>query len=112
VLPGDDPRPGQAAEVVNLLRLQGVEANRLTADAEVAINAEGTKQKFPAGSYVIRMDQPYSRMADMLLDTQFYNINDPPPYDDTGWTMGPMHNVTTVRVTKPDILQSPIGRGR
>ncbi|MBZ5621052.1 MAG: hypothetical protein LAQ69_20340 [Acidobacteriia bacterium] len=106
VLPADDPRPGQVAEVVNLLRLQGVEANRLTSDTEVAINPEGKKQKFPAGSYVIRMDQPYSRMADMLLDTQFYNINDPPPYDDTGWTMGPMHNVTTVRVTRPDILEA------
>src|SRR6185369_12443030 len=52
--------------------------------------------------------QPYSRMADMLLDTQYYGINDPAPYDDTGWTMGPMHNVTTVRVTKTDILQSPM----
>ncbi len=108
VLPADDPRPGQSAEVINLLRLQGVEAHRLTADAEVAINAEGKKQKFPAGSYVIRMDQPYSRMADMLLDTQYYSINDPAPYDDTGWTMGPMHNITTVRVTKSDILQSPM----
>jgi len=29
------------------------------------------------------MDQPYSRMADMLLDTQYYNVNDPRPYDDT-----------------------------
>jgi hypothetical protein len=106
VLPADDPRPGQAAEVVNLLRLQGVEANRLNGDTEVAINPEGKTQKFPAGSYVIRMDQPYSRMADMLLDTQFYSVNDPPPYDDTGWTMGPMHNVATVRVTKPDILQA------
>ena len=42
------------------------------------------------------MDQPYSRMADMLLDTQYYNVNDPRPYDDTGWTMGAMRNVKTV----------------
>ena len=27
------------------------------------------------------MDQPYSRMADMLLDTQYYNVTDPSPYD-------------------------------
>jgi hypothetical protein len=33
------------------------------------------------------MDQPYSRMADMMLDTQYYNVNDPRPYDDTGWTL-------------------------
>ncbi len=29
VIPGDDPRPGECAEVVNLLRLQGVEVHRL-----------------------------------------------------------------------------------
>ena len=105
VIPSDDPRPGECAEVVNLLRLQGVEVNRLSSETEVPITAD-KKQKFPAGSYIVRMDQPYSRMADMLLDTQFYNINDPPPYDDTGWTLGPMHNITTVRVTRPEILQA------
>jgi hypothetical protein len=101
VIPGDDPRPAECAEVVNLLRLQGVEVQRLTSDTEVAVG-----QKFVAGSYVVRMDQPYSRMADMLLDTQYYNVGDPPPYDDTGWTLGPLHNITTVRVAKPDILQA------
>jgi hypothetical protein len=54
------------------------------------------------------MDQPYSRMADMLLDTQYYNISDPPPYDDTGWTMGALLNVTTIRVTEAGILKLPM----
>ncbi len=98
VIPGDDPRPGQAAELVNQLCLQGVEVHRLTAESG----------KFPAGSYVVRMDQPYSRMADMLLDTQYYNVNDPAPYDDTGWSLGPLHNVTTARVTNAEILQAPM----
>ncbi|HLW97989.1 MAG TPA: M14 family zinc carboxypeptidase [Candidatus Acidoferrales bacterium] len=62
--------------------------------------------KIPAGSYVIRMDQPYSRMADMLLDTQYFNVNDPRPYDDTGWTLGPLRNVATVRVTDNSILKA------
>jgi hypothetical protein len=106
VIPGDDPRPGECAEVVNLLRLQGVEVQRLNGDTEVAVGQDGKKRKFAAGSYVVRMDQPYSRMADMLLDTQYYNVDDPPPYDDTGWTLGPLHNITTVRVTRPDILQA------
>ncbi len=82
VIPGDTPRPVEAADMVNLLRLMGVEVH--TATAELSVK----DQKFPAGSYVIRMDQPYSRMADMLMDTQFYNVNDPRPYDDTGWTHG------------------------
>jgi hypothetical protein len=64
--------------------------------------------KIPAGSYVIRMDQPYSRMADMLLDTQYFNVNDPRPYDDTGWTLGPLRNVATLRVTDASILKAPM----
>ncbi|CAN5352997.1 M14 family metallopeptidase [soil metagenome] len=98
VLPGDETRPNEAADLVNLLKMQGIEVHKLTAAAEAK---EG---KFPVGSYVVRMDQPYSRMADMLLDTQYYNVNDPRPYDDTGWTLGPLRNVKTVRVKDEKIL--------
>jgi hypothetical protein len=45
-------------------------------------------REFPAGSYIVRMDQPYSRIADGLLDYQYWAPSDPQkqPYDDTGWT--------------------------
>src|SRR5262252_1525584 len=102
VVPADQSRMLEAADMVNLLRLMGVEVH--TADKEITIK----DQKFPAGSYVIRMDQPYSRMADMLLDTQYYNVNDPRPYDDTGWTLGALRNVKTVRVTDKAVLQTPM----
>lgn len=102
VLPGNDPRPNEAADLVNLLKLQGCEVHR--ADKEF----ETKEGKFPAGSYVVRMDQPYSRMADMLLDTQYYNVNDPRPYDDTGWTLGPLRNVKTVRVKDVAVLDAPM----
>jgi len=69
---------------------------------------EAEPQKLPAGSYVLRMDQPYSRMVDMLLDTQYYSTADPRPYDDTGWTLGPLRNVKTVRVTDTAILKAPM----
>jgi len=102
VLPGNDPRPNEAADLVNLLKMQGCEVHR--ADKEI----ETKEGKFPAGSYVVRMDQPYSRMADMLLDTQYYNVNDPRPYDDTGWTLGPLRNVKTVRVKDVAVLDAPM----
>jgi len=73
VIPADQPRLVEAADMVNLLRLMGVEVQK--ADKEITVK----EQKFPAGSYVVRMDQPYSRMADMLMDTQYYNVNDPRP---------------------------------
>jgi hypothetical protein len=101
IIPGDTPRPVEAADMVNLLRLQGVEVHRATKEFSVK------DQKYPAGSYIVRMDQPYSRMADMLLDTQYYNVSDPAPHDDTGWTMGAMRNVKTVRVTDKSVLDAP-----
>ena len=100
VLPASETRPTEAADLLNLLKMQGVEVHRLSKDVEVK---DG---KFGVGSYVVRMDQPYSRMADMLLDTQYYNVNDPRPYDDTGWTLGPLRNVKTVRVKDEKILDA------
>ncbi|MCA1614838.1 MAG: hypothetical protein LC795_14075 [Acidobacteria bacterium] len=102
VIPSDNPRPVEVADTVNLLRLMGVEVHAAKGDFAVK------DQKYGAGSYVIRMDQPYSRMADMLLDTQYYNVSDPRPYDDTGWTLGAMRNIRTVRVTDRGILQTPM----
>jgi hypothetical protein len=44
----------------------------------------------------------------MLLDTQYYSTNDPRPYDDTGWTLGPLRNVKTLRITDTAILKAPM----
>ena len=110
VIPSDDPRPVESADLVNLLELQGIEVSRATQDSEVTLKQgkDDKKIKIPAASYIIRMDQPYSRMADMLLDTQYYNISDPRPYDDTGWTLGALRNVKTIRVTDAAILKAPM----
>jgi Zinc carboxypeptidase len=63
---------------------------------------------FPAGSYILRMDQPYSRIADTLLDYQYWAPDDPQrnPYDDTGWTFGELFNVRVVRVTDTTVLNA------
>ncbi|HSL21668.1 MAG TPA: M14 family zinc carboxypeptidase [Vicinamibacterales bacterium] len=68
------------------------------------------EQQFPAGSYIVRMDQPYSRVADMLLDYQYWAPDDPQrnPYDDTGWTFGELFNVKVARVTDARVLDVPI----
>ena len=69
-------------------------------------------REFPAGSYIIRMDQPYARIADALLDYQFWSPNDPQksPYDDTGWTFPEGFAVQSVRVTDKKILDVPVTR--
>ncbi len=115
VIPADEPRRAGVADLIALLRRQGVETHRASTAFKVKEKIRGEKGstaekeiQFGAGSYVIRMDQPYSRLADMFLDTQYYNVNDPRPYDDTGWTLGALHNIKTVRVTDAGILKVPM----
>ena len=74
-----------------------------------AVAATETRE-FPAGSYIIRMDQPYSRIADALLDYQYWAPNDPQsnPYDDTGWTFPEGFAVQAVRVLDPKVLDAPM----
>jgi hypothetical protein len=100
VFPASDPRPGQQAQLLDLLQRHGAEVHRLSGGATIG------ERTFGAGSYVVRMDQPFSRAVDMMLDRQYYNPDDPRPYDDTGWTFGPLYNVETVRVEDVAILDA------
>ena len=56
------------------------------------------------------MDQPFSRVADALLDRQFWSPDDPQkqPYDDTGWSFGDLFNAKVARVTDRRILSAPM----
>src|SRR5262245_63531509 len=56
------------------------------------------------------MDQPYSRIADSLLDYQYWSPNDPQrtPYDDTGWTFPELFNVQAVRIIDVKLLDAPV----
>ncbi|HEX6306875.1 MAG TPA: M14 family zinc carboxypeptidase, partial [Longimicrobiales bacterium] len=100
MFPASDPRPGQQAALLDLLQRHGAEVHRLSAPATVG------DRTFAAGSYVVRMDQPFSRAVDMMLDRQYYNPDDPRPYDDTGWTFGALFNAETVRIEEVAILDA------
>src|SRR5439155_17405513 len=73
---------------------------------------ETEPRTFPAGSYIVRMDQPYSRIADALLDYRYWSPRDPQQsvYDDTGWTFGELGNVQVVRVTDVKVLSASMER--
>jgi hypothetical protein len=136
VLPAEDPRPGAQADLLRVLQRQGCEISRATAPFSVTLPAKKKSatpdaaagaaapqaaaakkedkppateaRQFPAGSYIVRMDQPYSRIADTLLDYQYWSPNDPQktPYDDTGWTLGELANVQVVRVVDLKVLEA------
>lgn len=101
--------PGKAADEKKAADDKKPAAEKPAPDSQPK-EAPATTVNFPAGSYVIRMDQPYSRLADTLLDTQYFSTKDPRPYDDTGWTMGALANVKTVRVNDPSVLEVPMSK--
>jgi len=86
---------------VNILRLQGIEVGR--ANAEVKLK-EGT---FPAGSLVIKRDQPYGRLAKILLEKQVFPDPALTTYDDTAWTMGLMAHAKVVESADENVLRAP-----
>lgn len=99
VIPAGQRRPVEAAELVNLLRLQGVEVHR----AEAPFSGDGLDVK--PGDYIVRMDQPYRPVVDVLLDVQNYPAANPRPYDDTGWSFPLLRNVKAVRASDKAILE-------
>jgi hypothetical protein len=134
VLPADSRRPGAQAELLRVLRAQHVEITRAEAPFTVEVpppaggkeagakptaggpggksstpaKALPVSRTFPAGSYVVRMDQPYSRIADALLDRQYWSPDDPQkqPFDDTGWSFGDLFGTEVVRVTDVEVLEA------
>lgn len=98
VLSAKKGREWNLGEMKTLMERQGVEVAALNEDFK---QGDTTLSK---GSLVVRMDQPYCRMADMLLDKQYYRADDPSPYDDTGWTLGPLFDVNSTRVMDSGVL--------
>jgi hypothetical protein len=132
VLPADDVHRVAQNALLRVLQLQHVEISQAREAFTVQVPAPPEKEddkdksstsaksqggtprtvprSFAAGSFVIRMDQPYSRAADVLLDRQYWSPEDPQkhPYDDTGWSFGPLFGTETVRVADVSILQAPM----
>ncbi len=86
--------------LVNLLRLQGIEVGRATAEIKVKEGA------FPAGSFVVKRDQPYGRLARILLEKQKFPDPSLRTYDDTGWTMGLMLHTEVSEIADKAILDA------
>ena len=110
----EEPKPQPAASVTPTPAPKSADQPKTTAQEKPAAEPKKAENKtepreFPAGSYIVRMDQPYSRIADAVLDYQYWSPNDPQQdiYDDTAWTMGELGNVEVVRVTDVKVLEAP-----
>src|SRR3984885_947372 len=102
VVPAQQLHRVNAAEMVNDLRHQGVEVGLAGKDSAFG------NLKIEPGDYIIRADQPYRTLVDMYFSLQNYPVANPLPYDDTGWTMPLMRNVTVKKVTDKTLLDQPV----
>jgi hypothetical protein len=91
----------RVATLVNLLRVQRIEVGQAGASFKIG----GTT--YPAGSYVVKRDQPYGRLAKNLLEKQNYPDPNLRTYDDSGWTMGLASLVEVKDVADKAILDVP-----
>jgi Zinc carboxypeptidase len=84
LIPENQGDPARVAQMVARLMGQHIEVAR-------SQNAIEIKQgHFPAGTYVVRLDQPYRNYAVDLLTPQNYPKNGEAPYDDVSWEL-PAH---------------------
>jgi len=98
----DDRR--RLARLVNLLREHGIEVSR-------AKNAFELKEGgFPAGTYLVRMDQPYRGYALDLLTPQRYPADKAPydAYDDVAWALPVSLGVEVRPIGDEAVRQVPV----
>jgi hypothetical protein len=102
ILPGNQEDMTRVAFVIKILRMQGIEVGRATSEIKLK---DGT---YPAGSLVVKCNQPYGRLAKTLLGKQV----DPNPelttYDDSAWTMSLMTRTTIQPTTDATVLQAAV----
>jgi hypothetical protein len=102
VIPSTQQDMTRVAFVVHILRMQGIEVGRLKSDLKLS---DGS---YPAGSLIVKLNQPYGRLAKTFLSKQV----DPDPelmtYDDSAWTMGLMTHTTITPTADLAALQAPV----
>jgi hypothetical protein len=102
VIPAGQRDQTRVALLVNMLRMQGIEVGRATSDVKLK------DVTVPAGSYIVKRDQPYARLAKILLEKQTYPDPTLRTYDDASWTMGLMMHTEVKEITDKAILDAAI----
>ena len=102
VIPEKQKDPLDTAFLLDVLMRHGIELHK----TQEVLKVEETE--YPAGSYLVRMDQPYRNLACLLLGIQKYPEGAQRPYDDVGWTLGLNMGVETVAVEDEAVFDLPV----
>jgi hypothetical protein len=102
LIPSDQGDPSRVAQLVSLLLAQGIEVHRATSDLTLQ---EGS---FPAGTYVVRLDQPYRNYAVDLLTAKFYPKDAAEPYDDISWELPANYHLEAIATADPRVRDAAL----
>jgi hypothetical protein len=101
VMPSGQRDQTQVDRVVNLLRRQGIEVHKATGEIKIKDDT------YAAGSYLVKLNQPYGRLAKTLLEKQTYPDPSLTTYDDSAWTMPLANNIEVKTIEDKAILDAP-----
>jgi len=102
LIPENQGDPARVAQMVGRLMAQHIEVAR----AENAIQIK--EGSFPAGTYLVRLDQPYRNYAVDLLTPQHYPKNGEPPYDDVSWELPANYHLQAIPVADASIRSTAL----
>jgi hypothetical protein len=97
VIPEDQGDRTRVAQMVGRLIAQHIEVSR----AQNSLNLK--EGNYPAGSYVVRLDQPYRNYAVDLLTPQDFPKGGGQPYDDVSWELPAHYHLNAIPVADPAI---------
>jgi hypothetical protein len=97
LIPQDQGDKARVAQMVGRLIGQHIEV----AQAKDAIQVK--EGSFPAGTYVVRLDQPYRNYAVDLLTPQHYPKDEGEPYDDVSWELPAHYHLQAIATADPTI---------
>ena len=97
VIPDGQGDPTRVSQLVSRLLAQGIEVHRTNAELKLQ---EGV---FPAGTYVVRLDQPYRNYAVDLLSPQHYPKDAGEPYDDISWSFPAHYHLNVEPIADPGV---------
>ncbi len=102
LIPDGQGDPTRVAQMVGRLLGQHIEVSRAQAPLKLK---DGD---YPAGTYVVRLDQPYRNYAVDLLTQQRYPKDGSEPYDDVSWELPAHYRVQAIPTADPSVRSAAL----
>jgi hypothetical protein len=102
LIPEDQGDPVRVAQLVSRLQAEHIEVSRAQAPLKLK---DGS---YAAGTYVVRLDQPYRNYAVDLLTPQHYPKEGTEPYDDVSWELPAHYHLQALPTADPAVRSAEL----